>query len=214
MRDICFMRYQKLARVDDAAISDRGPGHVLITGTGFTFAVEVLINGYYSKFEVLSDTEIEARIPANVEGQEAVETVDVYVDSAEFDAEDMEFFITQDTRSGLALLCQQFVKLLLTTPGTDLFDVAAGGGLVKAVQSTSLDDAASLAGAVTTSISRTVKQIMAVQASQVLVDEEALVSAKALRVTPVLGTLTVEIELVIVSRGGAARVNFATGGAA
>jgi hypothetical protein len=113
-----------------SVIEGLSPAALDITGTGFTFADSVAINGLTSpQFSVLSDNRIIAELPEI--GTEQVSTVEVWLSL--LDRIGRNKIIpglgqSIKTSTGMELLIQRFVKCLLSTPGTDAWG-GAGGGL-------------------------------------------------------------------------------------
>jgi phage baseplate assembly protein W len=201
MRDICVLRYSTLTsvRVTSSLIREYT---LLLTGKNLTFTNRVVVNEINAPdFSVLSDTKVEVLLPESVRDQ-VVTSVAVYVETSrpEF-ATDMEIELTQDSRSGLMRLSQSVVKLLLTTPGSDIFDPTSGGGLERLIRGVSLDDTALVTGVVNGAVQRTKAQILKSQGSKVLPAEEKLVDLRVVNINVDKTTLTVAIRLQIITRG-------------
>jgi phage baseplate assembly protein W len=101
----------------------------------------------------------------------------------------------------LIRLSQSVVKLLLTPPGSDIFDPTSGGGLERLIRGVSLDDTALVTGVVNGAVQRTKAQILKSQGSKVLPAEEKLVDLRVVNINVDKTTLTVAIRLQIITRG-------------
>ncbi len=225
MKDLCFLRYKKLAQVGNVSIVRQEVTYLLVQSpSDMTYTLDVRIGvtradgsvvSYSSPyFEVQGPHMVKAALPTQLLTQnrtDPITTIDVFVDVPESsESDDLEFALTHDMRSGLAKLTQTFVKLLFTKPGSDKFDMDSGGGLRQAIQGVSLDQPSMVAGVVTGAIQRTTQQIISNQNSLNLPAEEMLVSAKAIEITTDKTSLSVTISLLILSRGGAAQVTFSS----
>jgi len=223
MKDLCFLRYKKLAQVGNVSIVRQEVTYLLVqSSSDMTYTLDVRVGvtradgsvvSYPSpRFEVQDPHMVKAFLPVQLLTQnrtDPITTVDVYVDVPESsESDDLEFALTHDMRAGQAKLVQTYIKLLFTKPGSDKFDMDSGGGLKQAIQGVSLDQPSMVAGVVTGAVQRTTQQIIADQNGLSLPPEEMLVSAKAIEVTTDKTSLSVTISLLILSRGGTAQVTF------
>jgi phage baseplate assembly protein W len=132
-----------------------------IRGTGFEDVANVVINGYRSpNFIVESSRRIFAGVPSAVRG-EPVSDIQVLLLAA---AAGQESAVVLDVGggngyvSGTAKLLQTVIKVLLTTPGSDIFNPQLGGGL-RSVIGTNFNDATSAEMRVRQAISDTENQL-------------------------------------------------------
>jgi phage baseplate assembly protein W len=138
-----------------------------IRGTGFTDVANVVINGYRSpNFIVESSKRIFAEVPAAMRG-EPVNDIQILLLSA---AAGQESAVVLDVGggngyvSGTAKLLQTVIKVLLTNPGSDIFNPRIGGGL-RAVLGTNFNDVVSAEARVRQAISNTENQLQVLHAS-------------------------------------------------
>jgi len=108
---------------------------LMIGGEGFSSATDVILNGQKLAFSVKSDSLIYAQLPPrNGTGLQRTESLYVLVDRRDFSISSLMSFelgSSFETVAGPAKLVMQFIKVLLTTPGSDDFDKNLGGGLNK-----------------------------------------------------------------------------------
>lgn len=142
-------------------------GFLDIRGTGFEDVANVVINGYRSpNFIVESSKRIFAEVPSAVRG-EPIHDIQVLLLSA---AAGQESAVVLDVGggngyvSGTAKLMQTVIKVMLTTPGSDIFNPQLGGGL-RTVLGSTFGDARSAEARARQSISDTESQLQALHAS-------------------------------------------------
>lgn len=89
---------------------------------------------------------------------------------------------TASKTRGILRLMQLFLKLLLTTPGTDIFAPKVGGGAMAHLgQSISTDSSSDVVSGLVVSVDATVRQIIQIQGrNQAIPPDERLMSAKVL----------------------------------
>jgi len=209
LRDICLLRYNKIAPVEVAAALIDTYTLKLTGKGGLTYTSRVELNGVNAPdFVVISDRRIDVVTPMGLRDSVITDIV-VYVEVSQPDeAVDLDIQLTTDHRSGLLRVSQAFVKLLLTTPGTNIFDVTSGGGLDSLIKRTSLSDTAGISGAVTGAVQRVKKQIMASQTGKYVPAEEQLVDAKINSLNVDITSLSVAMKLQIITRGGYTELAF------
>jgi hypothetical protein len=171
---------------------------ISLTGRNFLSAEEVKLNGNLVDFEVVGDRRIEIELPESMES-EYIRTVTVL--SSSFtgrEASVMEFVAGSHLRkvTGLLKAMQQFIKVMMTSPGTDIFHKTYGGGLLSTL-STNLDyeNSAPMIGQILASLSRTSKQIISSQASKRLPADEKLKSVVLLDLKLSKQDLSVDLVL-------------------
>lgn len=138
-----------------------------IRGTGFEDVANVIINGYRSpNFIVESSRRIFAEVPSAVRG-DPVNDIQVLLLAA---AAGQESAVILDVGggngyvSGTAKLLQTVIKVLLTTPGSDIFNPQLGGGL-RTVLGTNFNDAITAEARVRQAISDTEGQLRALHSA-------------------------------------------------
>jgi len=184
--DLQFIQFQDalpITGVDE--IPDLVPRSLEISGTDFRNAIEVLVNESTSpSFVVASSTKILAQIPDSEAGY-TIRNVSVL--SADFTAtvqSRIRFRLGQDPKkaTGLRVMMQMFLKILLTTAGTDAFATRIGGsGLKNIGRNFDVGQSSTIVSDFAIAVRRTEQQIRALQSRQPrLPDDEKLASAKLL----------------------------------
>lgn len=178
------------------------PRSLRIVGVDFQHAVEVRINDSKSpSFVVASNREIIAQVPSD---SETSTILSVSVLSAAFTAtfrSKISFHIGDDPKSvgGLHFLMQAFLRILLTTPGTDSFAKMVGGNALASVGSTYGINSGSIVSEFSVAVSRTASQLRTMQSRQGgLSEDERLLSANVvnIRFDPATTTLVARVELI------------------
>jgi hypothetical protein len=200
----------RLNNVRFASIDDTPSVEIL--GQDFTAVDEVLINGTASpSVVVLSSTFLIAQLPSNV--ATATDVVSVQVLSKRLTLTKrsvLSFRIgrTPGRVSGLYKLIQQFLKVLFTTPGSDIFNQSMGGGALKSIGKTyGGDQGGSIVSDFILAVNQTARQITARQARDTsLAVSERLLTARVLssNFDKTQGALFVSVE--IQSQAGQAAV--------
>jgi hypothetical protein len=102
-------------------------GMLSLRGEGFRKATSVMVNKTPQKFIIVSDSKILSAMPDDAG---AIDSVDVIVDAEGITRTSFfEYILGSEpkTVSGPFKLVQQFIKLLMTTKGTNLWDLGEGG---------------------------------------------------------------------------------------
>lgn len=118
----------------------RPPMVLRLRGEGFDKTTDVIINGQHVQFSKVyepgsASMSVFAIIPDGLSTQK-FSSIYVLIDSRDFTTASLyewEFGSTPKFMSGIGKCVAQFVKVLLTTPGTDSFDPTLGAGLPKFV---------------------------------------------------------------------------------
>ncbi len=179
---------------------------VELRGTGFTDVGSVLLNGYLApNFIVESSTRIFAEIPAQVRG-EPVTDVRVLLLSAARGQESAVVLSVGGGNgfvSGPARLMQLVIKVLLTTPGTNIFNPTLGGGLLQAVGTAfnSQRDAEDVVRQAVTDTEDQLRQIHIAAASRIP-DSERLRSLEILSIQSDIDTSTLHVRLAVTAQDG------------
>ena len=177
-----------------------------LRGRGFTDVGSVLINGYRSpNFIVESSTRLFAEVPSQVRG-EPVNDLKVLLLAA---AVGQESAVILDVGggtgyvSGSAKLMQTVIKVLLTTPGSNIFSPNLGGGLFRAV-GVPLNSQRSAELRVREAISNTEQQLLALhtQAMGRLPDAERLQKIEVLSVTTDIDNSSLQVRLAVTAQDG------------
>lgn len=165
MIDYQFMLFQDLAPLQEIGLASVDVPTLDIRGSKFADVVEVLINGYPSpEFIVVSQRRLLAEIPVSQRSAE-VRTVQVRTAGSGASAAALLVFdVTTNRRAeGWLKLAQTVLKVLFTTPGTDIFNPSAGGGLYSLVGSAG--NAGALRGQASLAVQNTSSQIIKSQAA-------------------------------------------------
>lgn len=109
---------------------------LVIEGSDFNHVNEVFINGMKSPdVVVVSNRKLLAQLP-DTQTEEPIRSVIVSSNSLTLtDRSELRFEITDspDSVSGITRLIQQFVKIMLQSPGSDIFAPRIGGGLLRSI---------------------------------------------------------------------------------
>lgn len=171
-----------------------------ITGKGFVDVAEVLINGEASpEVAILSKTRLLARIPDS-QSRSAISSVSVLLArSGELPTSVVNFKASVGggvQASGRTKLLQNFLKLMLTRPGSDIKNPQDGGGLHELVGGTTADT--ELQARATAAVSLSQSQMIESQSGDSrLEDNERLLAATLLAVSfdPQQALLSLKIRL-------------------
>lgn len=181
MQDIQVIRILdalQVNRVEEAPGVE--PRSVIVTGQDFSSVEQVLLNGFPSpEFVQYSESRIVAQVPEIIE--EATIT-EVMVLSSRFTLTPqslVEFTLGERIRAvtGTQKLMQNFIRILLRSPGTNLFHPRSGGGLTDSVGN-NLDSKDRVSADIAVSVSRTRQYIVGTQTpNRSIPDSERLLSA-------------------------------------
>lgn len=155
---------------------------VEVIGDDFSAVDEVLLNDLRSpSVHVLSKNKLHAELPTSVTA-DTLGTVMVVSYGLVFTDRSVISFkagITNRKVSGINRLLQLFLKILLTTPGTDIFHKTLGGGALQNLGATFTKSSTNnIVGGFLIAVDNTVKQITAIQARNPrLPRDERLLSA-------------------------------------
>lgn len=187
-----------------------GPPRVVdVLGADFRSVDEVLINRIESpSVVVVSKTRLVAQVPDSLLDQNIL-SITVLSRRLTLSAKSVLRFRIGKTPgkvSGVLRLVQKFLKLLLQTPGSDIFNRQAGGGALRSIgQTFGIEEGNDIINNLVIAIDTTSRQIVAMQSrNPSLPREERLLSAKILRAgfNKEEGALDVAVE--ITNQAGAA----------
>lgn len=212
-------------RVSGSLLKDTGtdnrffaePLVLKLNGKDFSQAVEVWVNGSATPFTIFSKTMILCSIPEALSNITSVEVI-----TTSKTIERTTFFTYQigtelNTVSSLEKVIFQFIKLLLTTTGSDVFHPGQGGDLQRWVGSTiSAQNPASLIAKVVIKIQQVASDIMTGQMASNIPFSDRLAGAELLNMSPDPGDPTnIMISLRISTMGQKMKaVNFMVTGMA
>jgi hypothetical protein len=158
------------------------PRSLHITGADFRAVEEVLMNEVTSpSFIVLSKTELIAQVPAPLVS-ETISSVSVLSRRLTMTARSFLTFrlgATAGKVRGILRLEQLFLRMLLMTPGSDIFAPQLGGGaLARLGSSVSVGDGSDIVSDFIISVDNTSKQVIQIQGqNQSIPPDERLLSA-------------------------------------
>lgn len=202
--DLQFIQFNDALELTGVSeIPDFSPRTLQLFGVDLRHTIDVVINEESSpSFVVAAKNSVLAQVPDS-----QVDSVirSVTAVSSDFTATFrslLTFKIGADPRkaTGLKSLMQTFLKLLLTTPGTDAFAKRIGGGAQRIVGTNiDLSNQGGLVSGLAIAVSRAATQMRALQSHQTrLDDDERLLAANLLNVKfdPATTALNARVELI------------------
>lgn len=181
-----------------------GPPRVLdVIGTDFRSVDEVLINNIPAvDVVVLSKTRLLAQLPQSLESAGTLVSVSVLSRKLTVTPRSIIRFRISQTpgrTTGILRLVQLFLKLLFTTPGSDIFSRDFGGGGLRNLGSTfGIDEGGEIISDFHIAVTNTARQIVAIQGRDPrLSRDERLLSARIIEAgfNKQEGALMVRVEL-------------------
>ena len=141
---------------------------IKIRGKDFNSAQRVLINEVESPdIIIISNRELLAQMPPTeiTTPLRSIVVVSSRITDTERSQIDFRLGDTPRSMAGLTLLIQQFLKLMLQAPGTDIISPNMGGGLLRAVgRQITATNSSTLVADLELAVSRTRQQMMTLQA--------------------------------------------------
>lgn len=208
--DVQFTYPQQIIKISSVSlIEGSDPPTLLVVGDDFRAVDEVLLNDIPSPAVIVqSTTSLTAVMPPEVRSNALVNVVVVSYRFAYTERSLISFRCgrTNRTVSGINRLVQLFVKVLLTTPGSDIFNPTQGGGALSHLGKTfSKDAAGSIVGDFVISVDNTVKQIIAMQSRKSrLPREERLLSAQVCSARFDASQTALIVSILLISQAGTA----------
>lgn len=180
------------------------PRSIIVTGQNFANIDTVLINGMTSPmFVVMSTTELIAEVPRD-SADAVITDVAVLSNVPSLTGRSLiELTVGSKIRkiSGVQRLVQNFVRLLLRSPGSNIFSKASGGGLPQRIGGV-LDNR--IAADIAIAIANTRQFIVAAQTPERNIPtDERLLSAEIANLTVDPTNASIYITLVLTSHAGA-----------
>lgn len=167
--DLQVVHSQEVVRLDHiSVVSPGGIKSIRVRGQDFSSVDEVLINDIASPdVVILSGTELLAQLPDSMQRVPEVNSVVVINHKFTVGARSVlrfRFGKTTGRVKGIQRLVQLFVKVLFTTPGTDIFNPTLGGGILGSLGSTyGKDDGDNVITEYVIAVQRTQRQLIAQQ---------------------------------------------------
>ena len=184
MVDLQVIEIRDLLDVIRVFPANVSPRSITVVGKDFRSAHEVLINEAKSpSVYVVNNSTILAQVPPSV-GKAYIRSVEVVSHKLTNTERSKITFRIGDTThgvSGIERLIQTFLKILLQTPGSDIFAQKIGGGLLRTVAKQTSRGGASIVSDLHMGVERTRRQIMDMQANdQSILMSERLLHARVL----------------------------------
>lgn len=180
------------------------PRSLIVKGENFQNISDVLINGMLSPtFVVYKPTELVAEVPVDFEDAIITDVAVLSANPTYTGKSLIELTLGTKVReiSGKQRLLQNFVRLLLRTPGSNIFHKTSGGGLPKRIGS-AMDDR--IAADIAIAINNTKQYIIASQTQERNIpQDERLLSAEISGLTIDPTNAAVYVTLVITTHAGA-----------
>lgn len=214
MRDIKVIAIKDVLTVNRVGfVANFTPRSLRIEGVNLLSADEVIINDIPSpEFMAVSNSVLVAQVPDS-QVNSSIRKVTVLATKPSPDRSSILRFETGRTISkleGLEKLIQLFVKMLLQTPGSDMFNPGEGGGVLSLVgRVVSKGDTSALSASLVSAVTRTRDQLIARQnlINRIPPDERLLrADVEAVGFNPNTSTLAARITVGAVS-GRAAVTN-------
>jgi hypothetical protein len=206
--DLQFVQYQDIIPMQRVGIfGGIYPTVFDLNGNDFSKVSDVLFNGIpAAEYIVLSKTRMLAQIPLKL-ADAPINTITVLSHSftaTEQSLLSFRFSATPRLVRGLPKLVQTFVKLLLTSPGSDIYSPTDGGNLNAANNQTGAKGADNLqVAAISTAVANAREQLTSAQAQdRNLPLSERLLSATLIGVNRKQDLLLLEARVQIVSQAG------------
>jgi hypothetical protein len=183
------------------------PPTLIIRGKDFNSVYEVLINEVASpSVVVLDNQQLLAQIP-DVDGDVIRSIVVLSRKLTKTDRSKLSFQFDDSPVlvGGLERLIQTFLKLLLQTPGTDIFAPKVGGGLLGAIGKQATYATSSIVSDVHIGVQRTSKQLLQIQAREPAIAlEERLLYARVIEAKFLVSQLAMLAKIQIGNQAGKA----------
>lgn len=211
--DFQCVHLQEAVILNNVRVRPGPPRIVDVVGTDFRSVDEVLVNGQASPdVVVLSKTRLVAQVPEGALDQRILSVTVLSRRLTVTPKSVLRFKIgkTPGKVTGILKLTQKFLKILFTTPGSDIFNPTLGGGALKNIGATfGIENGDSVLHNLVIAIDTTARQIVGIQSRNASLPlDERLLSAKILRAgfNKEEGALDVAIE-VTSQAGNAATAN-------
>jgi len=183
------------------------PRSVDIIGKDFRSVDEVLINQLVAEsVVVVNKNRLLATVPEELDAQRvlSVKVLSRRLTVSERSLIRFRVGQTPGKVTGILRLIQLFLKVLFTTPGTDIFDPKLGGGALRSIgRSFGVMEGHDVLNNLVIAVDNTARQIVALQAKDSTIPlDERLLSAKVLRSEFNKRETTVDVAVEITSQAG------------
>lgn len=210
--DLQVVAPQEAVLLNNIRILPGPPRTIDVIGTDFRSVDEVLINNISSPdVIVLSKTRLLAQVPDFLGSTQKILSVLVLSRRLTFTTRSLLRFRIGKTPGrvvGILRLVQKFLKILFTTPGTDVFNKQTGGGALRNIGVTfGYGDGDQILNELVIAIDTTSRQIIALQSREPSLPlDERLLSAKILKAGFNKDEGAIDVMLEVVSQAGKAAV--------
>lgn len=206
MFDLKVIAIRDLLHVDKVEEAFKNPRTLLIVGDQFLQASLVTINGVESTFIIESDSKILAEVPDPIKG-DTIGTVAVIAERPSTDRSSiLQLELGKSFKSivGIEKLVQLFTKILLQTPGSDIFNPQIGGGLSKVIGTLyGLSDSRRIASAAVSAVDKAANDILRMQSKDHRIPaDERLLSANVENVSFIPDDTSLDMRVTLTSVAG------------
>lgn len=199
MNDIQILEIRDILPVTNVRpIQGASPRSISVMGKDFNSTFEVLINEAKSpSVIVVNSQQLLAQVPEDLGGAPIRTVVVLSSRLTGTKSSKITFRLSDSPRavSGMPRLIQQFIKMLLTTPGSDIFFKRGGGGLLRTVARQTARGGGSMVADLHVGVDRTRRQIMALQAN-----DRTVALSERLLFARVVEAKFIQQELALVGR--------------
>jgi hypothetical protein len=205
--DFQIVHPQEVIPLNSVTVQPGPPRYVEVIGKDFRSVDEVMINQVASDdVAVMNKNRLLAAIPSALSGQRVTS---VKVLSRKLTLSERSLIRFRVGKSpgkvtGSLRLLQKFLKILFTTPGSDIFDPTLGGGALKAIGRTfGYNEGNEILNTLVIAVDTTARQLVALQArdSSIPLDER-LLSAKIQKAEFNKRETTVDVVVELISQAG------------
>ena len=204
MSDYQVIVYRDSSPISSVGLLDQAPIPTLdVRGNGFSEATVVQVNSKASpEFIVLSPSRLLAQVPTSEIGKRLSSLVVLSATSQQTRNSSIEFTASAGrfVAEGRVKLVQTFLKILLTTPGTDIFYPWLGGGLQSIIGVASTET--SVRARASRSIRETMTQMTRIQATSTAPKAEKLASARLQTLTYSQANAELALKVSLTSQEG------------
>lgn len=207
MNDLRLTSVRRILTINSVEIVTSPVFSLLIKGQDMHYATQVLVNGQAAEFMSLSTTAVLAEVPSSVRAK-PIEQLLVLTDvPVAGEPLQVRFGVGASMRalSGFDATVQTFLKIMLTTAGSDRFNRARGGSLQSVIGvPLTADNRGAVQADIIEAVQRAQDEVVSIQNRQEgrLRDDERLRSADVRSVGVNLNSSTIPIVIALSSRSG------------
>lgn len=202
MKDFRIVHARSLLRLTSfAPVRNFSPASIIVTGTDLNYTAEILYNGILAtEFAILSSTRMVVRVPPSQIGKDLTD-LRVFASRPIQNADAtvvLELSKPVQSLSGMDRLIQSWLIVFLTTPGSDVFSPASGGGARAIIGAPTDSKNKSASEGLTLAIQRTEAELLRLQAGKKYIPpQEKLLSSSLETITydDATGTISARVQL-------------------